>query len=217
MSGMEADAESNKSETTRLFRVTKTVLQMLRDRGYPVTERMLSMTREGFVEKYKSDEDATKIDRAKITINFQTDEDNMMVFFCTDEKLSTDSYKLFAEVMESNKANKGIFILRSGISPNANKAIDELNMGGTKRIEKFRESELVVNITEHELVPKHEVLSDDEKKELLMRYRVKESQLPKMLASDAVARYFGLRSGKVVKIIRRSETAGRYVTYRLVV
>mmetsp|Transcript_9301 Transcript_9301/g.25300 ORF Transcript_9301/g.25300 Transcript_9301/m.25300 type:complete len:95 (-) Transcript_9301:53-337(-) len=94
MSGMEADAESNKSETTRLFRVTKTVLQMLRDRGYPVTERMLSMTREGFVEKYKSDEDATKIDRAKITINFQTDEDNMMVFFCTDEKLSTDSYKL---------------------------------------------------------------------------------------------------------------------------
>lgn len=86
-----------------------------------------------------------------------------------------------------------------------------------RNIEYFVENELLVNITRHELVPKHIPLSEDEKQALLKQYKIKDLQLPRILQNDSVARYLGLQRGQVVKIIRPSESAGRYVTYRLCV
>lgn len=64
-------------------------------------------------------------------------------------------------------------------------------------------------------MPRHEVLSDDEKRQLLGRYKVRDVQLPRIQYKDPIARFLGLQRGQVVRIIRDSETAGRYVTYRV--
>ena len=64
-------------------------------------------------------------------------------------------------------------------------------------------------------VPKHILMTESEKKELLKRYRIKECQLPKIKKGDPIAKLMGLKSGDVVKIIRVSETAGKYITYRV--
>lgn len=73
------------------------------------------------------------------------------------------------------------------------------------------------NIFNHVLVPKHEIVKPEEKKKLLLEYRVQPYQLPRLRASDPAAKAIGARPGDIVKIIRDSPTAGKYVSYRYVV
>lgn len=115
--------------------------------------------------------------------------------------------------MRAEGVSNAIMVLRVDITPFAKQAVQE--MSDSFRIEHFKEAELLVDITQHQLVPQHELLTKSEKVELLKRYRLKETQLPRIQPNDPVARYYGMRRGNVVKIIRPSETAGRYVTYRI--
>ena len=62
-------------------------------------------------------------------------------------------------------------------------------------IETFTQEELLINITHHEMVPKHSILSQEDKDKLLVKYKVKENQLPKILCDDPIARYFGAKRG----------------------
>jgi DNA-directed RNA polymerase subunit H len=73
------------------------------------------------------------------------------------------------------------------------------------------------NIFKHYLVPKHEVLSPEERKEVLEKYRVEPYKLPHIKTSDPIVRVIGAKPGDIIKITRRSPTAGEYVYYRYVV
>ena len=75
----------------------------------------------------------------------------------------------------------------------------------------------MINITEHRLVPKHVILNEKEKEELLKKYNINLHQLPKILLSDAVISAIGGKIGDVVKIMRKSQTAGQSIYYRVVV
>jgi len=137
----------------------------------------------------------------------------LFVFFPEDEKVGVKPIKILTDRMKDEQVSNAILVLRGDITPFAKQAV--LEMSDSFRIEHFKEAELLVDITEHTLVPEHQVLSQNEKQELLKRYRLRETQLPRIQPNDPVARYYGMRRGQVVKIIRPSETAGRYVTYRV--
>jgi len=142
------------------------------------------------------------------------DESNQLfVFFPIDEKVGVKPIKELTDKMKEETVSNAILVLREDITAFAKQAVQE--MSDSFRIEHFKEAELLVDITEHNLVPEHQVLSKNEKEELLKRYRLKETQLPRIQPNDPVARYYGMKRGQVVKIIRPSETAGRYVTYRI--
>jgi DNA-directed RNA polymerase subunit H (RpoH/RPB5) len=78
-------------------------------------------------------------------------------------------------------------------------------------------NQLLINIVDHRDVPKHEVITEEEKNELLEKYHIKESNLPNILREDAMAIYLGLTPGEVVRILRPSPTSGTYETYRICV
>ncbi len=82
---------------------------------------------------------------------------------------------------------------------------------------KRKKKEPLKNITQHELVPDHTILSEKEKKEVLEKYDIEANQLPKILTTDPVSISIGAKAEDVIKIIRKSPTAKEAVAYRLVV
>jgi DNA-directed RNA polymerase subunit H len=73
------------------------------------------------------------------------------------------------------------------------------------------------NVLEHELVPDHILLTEEETQELLKKYNITRGQLPKIKTSDVVVKQIDAKPGDVLKIIRKSLTAGKAVAYRLVI
>ena len=73
------------------------------------------------------------------------------------------------------------------------------------------------NIFEHELVPKHEILTSKEREQLLTQYKVQPYQLPQIKASDPAVKIIGAKPGDILRIIRKSSTAGEHIAYRYVV
>ncbi|KAL1978567.1 hypothetical protein VTN31DRAFT_1426 [Thermomyces dupontii] len=221
-------------EMARMWRTWKTVHEMLADRGYEVSEDELQISYDDFRSKYS--DPMGYVDRNKMKIVARPTDamlakytplptknnpepkpecGTIYVEFCPDASgVGTKQVRNFNHTVDEQNYHSGIFITRTPISPSA---IRLLNSIPGHICEHFQEQDLLVNITRHELVPKHVLLSPEEKAQLLVRYRLKESQLPRIQVSDPVARYLGLRRGQVVKIIRKSETAGRYASYRWVI
>jgi len=74
-----------------------------------------------------------------------------------------------------------------------------------------------IEVGKHEFVPKHILLSEEEKEEVLKCYGVTLRQLPRILETDPAIKEMKPKPGDVVKIIRRSETSGESVYYRVVI
>lgn len=206
---------SNEQSANRLFRVRRTCCEMLLDRNYSVAEDDIREPFQDFLKRFESNERMRS--RMLLIASAKDKPSSKIIVYFADEtkKTGVKPIRELSERMEEREIQKAILVTQNVLTTFAKDAIAEA--APRHMIEYFLEAELLVNITHHELVPKHVPLATEEKKNLLQRYSVQELQLPRIQAADPVARYFGLSRGQVVKIIRPSETAGRYVTYRLVV
>ncbi|MDX9693450.1 MAG: DNA-directed RNA polymerase subunit H [Methanothermobacter sp.] len=72
------------------------------------------------------------------------------------------------------------------------------------------------DILKHQLVPEHVILSEEEAKKVLEEMKIHAEQLPRIRTDDPVVKAIGAKEGDILKIIRESPTAGRFVTYRIV-
>jgi len=209
----------SENEVLTVFRIRKTVLQMLRDRGYVVFDSQddIELPRQKFEENFVK---INQVIRENLEIKrpkWNSPSQRILVVFVKKEKdksaIGVKSIRNYCERIKQDDFQKAILILHGRLSPQAKQAISAIN-SLVDRIEYFIESELIINITEHCLVPRHEILTREDCKKLLEKYSIKESQLPKINKSDPVARYLGVEKNQIVKIIRSSETSGRYITYR---
>ncbi|MFQ6106520.1 MAG: DNA-directed RNA polymerase subunit H [Thermoplasmata archaeon] len=77
------------------------------------------------------------------------------------------------------------------------------------------------NVMEHKLVPEHHLLSEKEEEKILESLKVNKDQLPKIHRKDPCVqvlekKHGPIEEGRVIKIVRISETSGVSIAYRLV-
>lgn len=82
-------------------------------------------------------------------------------------------------------------------------------------------AETSFNVLKHVLVPEHHLLSEEEADAMLQEKEITRGQLPKIRKSDPGIKILEtihgpINEGRVVKIVRKSETAQEFVVYRLV-
>ncbi|CAD6343700.1 unnamed protein product [Miscanthus lutarioriparius] len=180
-------------ESHRLFLARRTALEMLRDRGYAVPEDELARTLPEFRAWW---EDKPELERLAFSTTLASDPSSKVkVVFCPIQPVKLMAIRVGRIMSKAREAIKEIFPFK---------------------VDTFQITELLVNITKHVLKPKHQVLTAEEKAKLLKEYNVMDAQLPRMLENDAVARYYGLGKGTVVKVIYDSELTGNHVTYRCI-
>ncbi|MBW2977220.1 DNA-directed RNA polymerase subunit H [Candidatus Woesearchaeota archaeon] len=74
-----------------------------------------------------------------------------------------------------------------------------------------------INIQKHILMPKHIKISEKEKKELLEMYKITIKELPKIRIDDPAIQSLKPKIDDVIKIMRKSSTAGESIFYRRVI
>ncbi|MBT4541156.1 DNA-directed RNA polymerase subunit H [Candidatus Woesearchaeota archaeon] len=73
------------------------------------------------------------------------------------------------------------------------------------------------DVTKHILVPKHTIISERERKQVLEKYNITYKELPKILVNDSAIKHLKPKVGDIVKIVRASLTAGETIYYRGVI
>lgn len=92
----------------------------------------------------------------------------------------------------------------------------KLSLSILPNTEVFNEAFLMINILEHIDCPEYEVLSEEEGKEVLESYILKKNEMMKILSDDPIVKYFNLKRGDIIRIIRPSEQSGKNIAYRIV-
>lgn len=178
-------------------RVKEVVYKMLTARKYKVDKESFMKCEESFL--IHKNNDAT---------------DKMYVFFSQNSnKVGIKIITQYINEMKKNNVQKSIIIVKEEITSFAKNIFTEEDQ---LDIEYFKENELYIDKTEHVLVPKHTLLTEDEKKDLLNAYNIKDKDLPKIISSDPIARYYGAKKGQIFKIMRQNETCGESIYYRIV-
>ena len=194
----------NITDRKKFYLARNTILDILEDRGYIVAEN-LRMSIDEFMIQYDNGE------MYIYTKKKEEENKSIYVYFHLDNRnfQKKDLINLMSSISNQypNEQVKIIIVTREKL----NQAILRMDT-----IESFILNQLVINITKHIMMPKFEVMSEEEIEILLKEFSISKNQLPKILISDPISRYFGVKSGDIFKITRSSPTTGLSVSYRLV-
>ena len=212
------------NELKRTFKARETIIRMLINRKYDknyIGSRFFNTTIEEFKVQFNNKNDCI------LDINDGKNIRTVIIFYydLSNSISKKDNFKKtfynYVDIIDT--PFKIILISKQILTEQDRKKIltqlvpNELEeLGRNIEVELFNELDLQYDPTLHDLVPKHIILTKEEKKNVLQQFNLTLSQLPKLSKSDVIARYYNMNIGDLIKIIRTSPSAGKCITYRAV-
>jgi DNA-directed RNA polymerase subunit H (RpoH/RPB5) len=200
-----------KSFHQQLIDVKTTIIKMFCNRGFILPENKNNYIKK-FIEIENDDmEFIIDLDNSK---NYNTEIKNKKIYIkIFDYKISSinKSSPLGEFINKYDKEYK--FLIVQDITSRAEDMINEYNT----QLEIFKFNKLQSDITEHVLVPKHIVLTKEEGEQVLEAYRARKRDMPLIRSNDPVAKYYNMKAGEIVKILRTTPSTCIVVSYRLVI
>ena len=217
-----------------IFRVKITQIEMLRDRGYNVSDDQHWLDiklKPTAAQQYmtfctKSAEEGNLTIRKVMTSSYSSiiGTRRILVYYPDTPDGGKTIGKCFitdvVEYMTRHRINHTIIISDTPLSHNAQQTFNTLP---SFTMEHFLYRELKNNATKYFLVPKQTLLTPDQVKQLLQEWKDKNlniEQFPKMSIQDPIVRYYGAQPGDIFKVNRfvigYDAMVSYYLAYRIV-
>lgn len=190
-------------DTRDWFRSRRTMIRVLRRRGYEVDDSVDYPTLEDFVRDCGTSPPSE--DKMAIWLPVP----GMVVYFCTAPKaLGIAHMRALARITKAKGMANIIIVSVHGITTSANSQMLDAFRASKTRVRTFLRNELLVDIFEHVNMPRVRILAEEEWRALLPVDSAK--LLPKILRTDPVARLLDLRPGQVVEATYPSINSGTH-------
>lgn len=192
-------------DESNTWKIRKTVLEMLEDRKFKV-DKAKSVTKDEFLAMYEEK-----------NYDIMDDDKKVYVYFYKESKsFSKKDLETTVQQIKDDQGDPNIHIILI-LRENPNITIkNELSNPLYRNVEYFLDQVLTSNKMKHELQPKFVLLSDEEQKIILNRYTKHKRKFAKILSTDPIAKYYGLKSGNIIRIERNSTASGIFITYKLI-
>jgi DNA-directed RNA polymerase I, II, and III subunit RPABC1 len=193
-------------ECKYLYTVYKTLCEMLQDRGYVQVE---IPSQQEFIDKFRNEYEEIPT-RKNLTFITRKKHKPTLVYFLEGISIGKKHMVKVNDIMNEKEIKHCILVYPETITFSARKYL--VSKKAEIQVELFTEDELVINRIHHVLSPKYEVMNST-----IIEANIKPilpSSLPIITNRDPIFKYYGLKRDSIIKVVRKSETSGEYITYR---
>lgn len=193
-----------------LWLARNTTIEMLTERGYSTSNTVLNYA--SFISQYPGVQSNPGCLNFVASSNTNATSVTVAIHFTSEDKLAKKSLESLANEYGAQGVTSVILITPNKLNPACKALLKNIKLS----FEHFLVEELQFNITKHCLVPKHRIMAEIEECEVLKTLRCEKANLPTILTTDPVSRFFGAKVGSVFEIVRSSQTTGTAIYYRAV-
>ena len=210
-----ATTKQNSSTISQIYTSRNIILDLVKERGYDTSdyeERSISEIQKMYNEK-----------QLDMLMNKEDTSDDRKIFIkyhLTGKIRINQIYEYIDDLynVEEILTKKDDFIIITKDQPNdtLKKLMNTIWNKDNIYFVIYNYNNYLFNILNHEMVPQHEVLNEEEKNDVKKKYNILyDSQFPEISRFDSVAEAIGLRPNQLCKITRNSPTAIKSEYYRL--